>query len=678
MRTAPVMTAMLAATSIVTTACPNDPRPLDGTTGNHETSTTGAEPAPTGTDTTHSATTGGVLETTGDPGESSSGSFGTTDATGVLTSSWEGTAADESASDDTAPSSSTDPLVDCPPPTTLQLEILPVKQFAFAWPPSPGATHYQIHERATPDAAFMQIGADVVGTEASRFVPLHLRSSASYLVRACNECGCADSPPVDVDDSLASAVGYFKASNNKAYQYYGESVALSADGTTMVVGSPFEDGAATGVNGDQTNQSVIDSGAAYVYVAVNGEWKQQAYIKASNTGGDDRFGYSVSLSADGNTLVVGANFEDSGATGVNGNQGDGSSNAGAVYVYRRDGDVWLQQAYLKASNARSGAAFGISVAVAGDGDTLVVGSENESSGVTGINGNQSDTSAGDAGAVYVFARKAGTWSQQAYVKASNTQAGDLFGHSVALSFDGDTLAASAIYEDSSATGVNGIQSDNSAGKAGAVYVYTRVDAVWTQQAYVKASNAASADEFGGMIDLSDDGDTLAVGAAFDNSAATGIDGNQFDDSLGGAGAAYVFARSNEVWEQQAYIKATNTGATDHFGAAVALSGEGNMLVASAVFEDSNAVGVDGDPNNNGAVDSGALYVYVRDGQVWSPRSYLKAPNTGADDRHGDSLALSHDGTTLVVGTNLEDSAAQGLGGDQSDNSAIWSGAVYVY
>ena len=674
MRSVPVMTAIFATTSLCTTACPNDPRAMDGSTGLPETSTTATEPAPTNTsvtETTDPDSTTAVSGPTSEPSESSTGSLDTD----ALTSSSSEPTTNSSGAADTGSSTTVgrQPLA-----TTLEIEILPIKQFAFSWPPSADATHYQIHERATPQDAFVQLGEDVIGTAASRFVPLHLRSSASYLVSACNEYGCTDSPPVDVDSSLAEAIGYFKASNNKAYQYFGESVALAADGNTMVVGSPYEDSGATGVGGDQANQSAIDAGAAYVYVAVNGEWTQQVYIKASNSGPDDRFGYSVALSGDGNTLAVGAIFEDSAATGINGNQGDGASNSGAVYVFKRDGDVWLHQAYLKASNTRSGASFGISLALSGDGNTLAIGSENESSAATGINGNQGDAGAGDAGAVYVFTRNGGTWSQQAYVKASNAQAGDLFGHYVALSQDGSTLAASAVYEDSGATGINGIQSDNSASKAGAVYVYTRANTTWSQQAYVKASNAASADEFGGMLDLSDDGDTLAVGASYDNSAATGVDGDRSDASLGGAGAAYVFSRTNKLWSQQAYIKATNTGATDHFGAAVALSGDGKLLVTSAVLEDSAAVGVDGDGDNNGAVDSGALYVYERNGDSWSPRSYLKAPNPGLDDRHGDSLALSYDGSTLAVGTNLEDSAALGIGGTQSDNSAIWSGAVYVY
>jgi hypothetical protein len=150
---------------------------------------------------------------------------------------------------------------------------------------------------------------------------------------------------------------------------------------------------------------------------------------------------------------------------------------------------------------------------------------------------------------------AGTWSQQAYIKASNTDADDSFGRSVALS--GDTLAVGASLEDSAATGIDGDQSDNSATNAGAVYVYTRdATGVWSQQAYIKASNTDAEDEFG-LVALS--GDTLAVGAFQEASAASGIDGDQSDNNASNSGAVYVYTRDGAgVWSQQAYIKASNT------------------------------------------------------------------------------------------------------------------------
>ena len=112
----------------------------------------------------------------------------------------------------------------------------------------------------------------------------------------------------------------------------------------------------------------------------------------------------------------------------------------------------------------------------------------ESSGSKGINGNQNDTSLYDSGAVYVFARARHDVEQQAYIKASNADTGAEFGHTVALSADGNTLAVAAIWESSSAKGVNGNQNDRSVPQAGAVYVFTRQNNRWTQQAYIKASN----------------------------------------------------------------------------------------------------------------------------------------------------------------------------------------------
>ena len=195
-----------------------------------------------------------------------------------------------------------------------------------------------------------------------------------------------------------------------------------------------------------------------------------------------------------------------------------------------------QQAYVKASNANSGDFFGEGVALSGD--TLVVTARYEASNATGIDGDQSNNSAALAGAVYVFTRDgAGIGSQQAYIKASNTDADDAFGESVALS--GDTLAVRAAREYSNATGIDGDQSDNSAFNAGAVYVFTRDAAgVWSQQAYVKASNSDVEYRFGRSVALS--GDTLAVGANAEDSAATGIGGNQSNKNANQSGAVYVF------------------------------------------------------------------------------------------------------------------------------------------
>jgi hypothetical protein len=288
-----------------------------------------------------------------------------------------------------------------------------------------------------------------------------------------------------------------------------------------------------------------------VFVRSGTDWSQQAYLKASNTGAFDLFGWSVALLGD--TAVVGAVGEDSNATGVNSDQGDNSaSHAGAVYVFVRSGTDWSQQAYLKASGTDASDEFGSSVAVSGD--TVVVGAYGEDSNATGVNSDQSDNSTPEAGAAYVFVRSGADWSQQAYLKASNTEAYDYFGSSVAVS--GDTVVVGTPYEDSSAAGVNGDQADNSATNAGAAYVFVRSGATWSQHAYLKASSADAGDEFGSGVAVS--GDTMVMGAPYEDSNATGVNGDQADNSVSGAGAMYAFVPSTPTPTPTETLTPTNT------------------------------------------------------------------------------------------------------------------------
>ena len=200
-------------------------------------------------------------------------------------------------------------------------------------------------------------------------------------------------------------------------------------------------------------------------------------------------------------------------------------------------------------------------------------------------------------------------AQRAYLKASNPDPDDLFGRGIALSADGTTLAVSAPGEDSIATGIGGDQKDNSAQQAGAVYVFVATGTTWVQQSYVKASNTDASDQFGYRVALSADGNTLAVSAIFETSAATGVNGDQANNASRNAGAVYVFSRSNTTWTQQAYIKATNTGIDDQFGNQIALSCDGNTLAVSAPYEDSAATGIGGNQADNSAVEAGAVYLY---------------------------------------------------------------------
>ena len=429
------------------------------------------------------------------------------------------------------------------------------------------------------------------------------------------------------------------------------------------------------------------------------------YFKTGNI--LDEFGRSVSVSGDGNTLAVGAPWEDSNSTGVYVAQGDGPSGSGAVHVFVRDSSSaqWTQQAYIKASNTGVYDDFGNAVSLSYDGNTLAVSADGEDSNSTGVNADQHNSSATNSGAVYVFTRSDGSWSQQAYIKASNTDGGDSFGggslpfysySSVSLGGDGNTLAVGAPKEDSNSTGVNGDQHNSSATNSGAVYVFTRSAGTWSQQAYIKASNTDASDYFGRSVSLSGDGNTLAVGAIYEDSNSTGVNGDQNNNGTN-TGAVYVFTRnSNSVWSQQAYIKASNTNTVrgrEEFGGSVSLSGDGNTLAVGAQYESGNAKGINGDQDQDGydARQSGAVYVFVRDisSAQWSQQAYIKASNADGDhydsyvrgDQFGHSVSLSRDGNTLAVGAIKENGEVRGVRvhGDQDNSGSNPApGAVYVF
>jgi hypothetical protein len=498
----------------------------------------------------------------------------------------------------------------------------------------------------------------------------------------CN-CDNSGTPTLGVTHSaFSSNSNYIKASNTETFDQLGNSVSISEDGTRLAVSAPGEDSNATGINGNQSNNSASNAGAVYVYRRSGPTWTQEAYIKASNTAVFDGFGYSVKLSADGTRLAVSAPFEDSDANGVNGNQADNSAlSAGAVYVFSRTGNIWTQEAYLKASNSDGPDNFGnghSSVSINSDGSRIAVGAYRESSNATGINGNQANNSMANSGAAYVFRRTGTTWVQEAYIKASNTGADDYFGHDLNLSGDGTRLAVGASQEQSNATGINGNQSNNSSNRAGAVYVYRRIGTTWTQEAYIKASNTRASNLFGSNMTFDYDGSRLAVCAVLEDAPSSGINGNQTQagGGLDDYGAVYIFRRNGTTWVQEAYIKASNPDIDDEFGATVSFSKYGFKLAVGSRRESSNATGINGNQSNNSANVSGAAYVFTRCGTTWVQESYVKASNTELGDYSG-IVDLSANGVYLALGASGESSNATGINGNQSNNSANQAGAVYI-
>ena len=275
---------------------------------------------------------------------------------------------------------------------------------------------------------------------------------------------------------------------------------------------------------------------------------EQAKLTASDGESNDQFGYSVAVSGDGNTAVIGAYGDD-----------DGGTNAGSAYVFVRSGSSWTQQAKLTASDGAASDFFGRSVVISGDGNTAVIGADGDDDG--GI----------DSGSAYVFTRSGSSWTQQAKLTASDGASSYHFGRSVAVSGDGNTAVIGAIGVDEG---------------RGSAYVFVRSGSSWTQQAKLTASDGASEDQFGWSVAVSGDGNTAVIGSYAD------------DDGGDRSGSAYVFSRSGSSWTQQAKLTASDRAANDYFGWSVAVSGDGNTAVIGSYADDDRGGG------------SGSAYIFV--------------------------------------------------------------------
>jgi hypothetical protein len=180
--------------------------------------------------------------------------------------------------------------------------------------------------------------------------------------------------------------------------------------------------------------------------------------------------------------------------------------------------------------------------------------------------------------------------------------------------------------------------------------------------------------------LSDDGNTLAVGSVDEDCTATGVnppgcDSDQPTDVS--TGAVAIFVRRGTAWSQQAILKASNTGVEDWFGVKLALSGDGNALVATASNEDSAAQGINGKQDDDSATEAGAAYLFTRTGTTWAQQAYLKSSGSEAFDEFGNSATISRNGRTLVVGGRGEDGGQGGVNRN-ADNSVDESGAAFVF
>jgi len=254
-----------------------------------------------------------------------------------------------------------------------------------------------------------------------------------------------------------------------------------------------------------------------------------------------------------------------------------------------EGPDFCTEAKLTANDAGASDDFGDVVAM--DADTAVVGAVLDD-GPAGSN----------QGSAYVFVRSGTSWHLQAKLTAEDGQANDNFGSSVAIS--ADTVVVGAENDDGPA-----------GDSQGSVYVFTRSGTTWNQQAKLTAADAAASDLFGGAAAI--DGNTVVVGARGE----------------GVGGSAYVFVRSGTTWSQQAKLTDSPT-AFDLFGRSVGIRGNTALV---------------GDPNDG--ANSGAAYVFVRTGTVWSQQQQLTAADAAAGDAFGVSVALS--GESVVVGAQSD-------------------------
>eukprot|EP00984_Skeletonema_dohrnii_P013436 scaffold5570_cov87-Skeletonema_dohrnii-CCMP3373.AAC.12 len=373
----------------------------------------------------------------------------------------------------------------------------------------------------------------------------------------------------------------------------GWSVSLSQDGTTVAVGAHFNDG-----NGSNAGHVRV-----YSYSRIGSSWTQ--------LGGDidgeaafDRSGYSVSLSADGRTVAVGALF----------NYGNGSSNAGHVRVYHFNGSSWTQLGADIDGEAASDQS-GWSVSLSQDGTTVAVGAPFN-------DGNGSNADAGHV-RVYSYSRIGSSWTQLGG-DINGEAASDRSGYSVSLSADGRTVAVGALNNDG-----NGSNAD-----AGHVRVYHFNGSSWNQLGADIDGEAAS-DYAGRSMSLSADGRTVAVGATSND----GIGSN--------AGHARVYHFNGSSWTQLG-ADIDGEAASDQSGVSVSLSQDGTTVAVGAYLNDGNGS------------NAGHVRVYRLIGSSWTQLG-ADIDGEAASDKSGVSVSLSADGTTVAVGAPYNDGNGSNAG-----------------
>jgi hypothetical protein len=325
---------------------------------------------------------------------------------------------------------------------------------------------------------------------------------------------------------------------------------------------------------------------------------KQDIVLAKDGKAEDYFGYSAAI--DGNTILVGAYKVD-----IN-----EAEDAGAAYVYVLNDDRWKQQAKLVAKPFFAKDTLGGNVALKGD--------------IAMLGAMRRGDKGKDSGAVVFFERHLNKWEQRQIITGPDTQAGDAFGQTIALTDSHLVIGAP--------------RNDALGHDSGAAYIYKRKGNTWHYHTKITARDGVAGDLFG--ISVAIDDNTILVGA------------DLHDEKAENAGAVYVYVQKDNQWSQEAKLIASDGAKTDIFGVRVAISG--NTALVSARRDDIDGIGV----------DAGSAYIFEREGHTWKEKIKLVSPDGNADDRFGRGIALSK-GTAIISAMN-------------HDANGVDTGALYVY
>jgi hypothetical protein len=419
---------------------------------------------------------------------------------------------------------------------------------------------------------------------------------------------------------------YIKSMHHDERDHFGFWVDYSND--TLLVTAWLDDSAATGIDGDETNNAASDSGAAFVYVRDGKTWKQQAYLKASDTRAGDYFGGRADL--EGDTIVIGAVRE-----GLY-NPGIALSTPGAAYVYTRKSGVWSQTQRLAAAQPNGADLFGAGVSIGEN--WLAIGAPFES------------TDGDKSGSVHMFERSGDMWIERQKLKSSKPLAAAGFGASVSL--DGEWLVA-------------GTPDDaRPERRSGSAEVWALRGGKWVFHQYLQAAMPSGESTFGFTVSMS--GERIVIGAP-----RTAL---YLATEQTGPGEAYVFELQGDRWMQTAVLKGPESRRDDGFGMDVVVSG-----TTIAVGAAGNPVAPRGFTEMRSTTDArpvGAAYLFGLGPDGWKASAMIQPRELDADDGFGYALAFERD--TLVVGAYLESSTARGINGMGASSGSLNSGAVWVF